>query len=295
MEGMKVGTKAREPRAISTKSMEGLKEFTGDSSAKIWIKRARDLLELAKMSPADEVLALKTKLSQPVYTVMDLRLKERVQQGKEVNAEAFFRELLRAYGNDADAVSQMTDLLNRQQKPSENVLKYVHWFDQEMGCLDPEFKNSRKQQQLLARAFLKNLQNHRLQDALETMSSTGPCPTFSELRDAAVRMAHENKEKYGKYAPAPAQNSKGKEGSSSKGAASGGSGATIGNSSGKNHNGGKRKAKESQDTPEGKKPKGKPECWNCGLQGHKVADCKKPKDEGKIQERKGQGKKKPVN
>jgi len=79
MEGMKVGARAREPRAISTKSMEGLKEFTGDSSAKIWINRARDLLELAKMSPADEVLALKTKLSQPVYTVMDLRLKERVQ------------------------------------------------------------------------------------------------------------------------------------------------------------------------------------------------------------------------
>jgi len=126
MEGMKVGARAREPRAISTKSMEGLKEFTGDSSAKVWINRARDLLELAKMSPADEVLALKTKLSQPVYTVMDLRLKERVQQGKEVNAEAFFRELLRAYSNDADAVTQMTDLINRQQKYSESVLKYVH-------------------------------------------------------------------------------------------------------------------------------------------------------------------------
>ena len=83
--------------------------------------------------------------------------------------------------------------------------------------MDPEFKNSRKQQQLLARAFLKNLQNHRLQDALETMSSAGPCPTFSELRDAAVRMAHENKEKYGKYAPAPAQNSKGKGGPLARG------------------------------------------------------------------------------
>ena len=118
MEGMKVGTKAREPRAISTKSMEGLKEFTGDSSAKIWIKRARDLLELAKMSPADEVLALKTKL-EPAGLHRDGPAPEGASAaGEEVNAEAFFRELLRAYGNDADAVSQMTDLLNLHQKPS---------------------------------------------------------------------------------------------------------------------------------------------------------------------------------
>jgi len=64
----------------------------------------------------------------------------------------------------------MTYLLNRQQKSSESVLKYVHWFDQEMGCFDPEFKNSRKQQQLLAWAFLKNLSS-----STPTHSATTGC------------------------------------------------------------------------------------------------------------------------
>jgi hypothetical protein len=269
--------------------LEGLKEFNGDSSVKIWIRRARDLLKLARLNPEDEVLALKLRLSQPVYTTMDLRLKERALLNKPVNAETFFRELTRAYGNDADAVTQMLDLLGRPQKQNESVLKFVHWFDQELGYLDPDFKTSSKHQQMLARAFLKNLGNQKLQDALETMGSKTPWTTFAAVRDAAVRLAHENKEKYLKYNPAAGSTPKSKDKAPDKGVV--GEGKPTNFNKGKKDKG-KRKLEDTPAPDSKKKPQAVPKCFNCGKSGHKVPECTEPKDKAKILERKEQAFKK---